>query len=214
MIALDHITVAADTLEQGLAYLRDALGIDLPYGGEHPRMGTHNHLLRLGESLFLELIAINPAAPAPNRPRWFQLDDPVLQAQLRQRPKLLTWVARTDDIAKTFLASAVDMGAIEAMRRGDLRWLITFANDGMLAQQGLIPSLIQWPAGAHPASRMPDLDCALERFEAVQREPAQYRAALASFGAERCIEISQAAADQPSHLRAHIRTPAGIKVIV
>ena len=213
MIALDHITVAAHTLEQGLRYLRDTLGIDLPRGGEHPRMGTHNHLLRLGESLFLEVIAINPAAPAPNRPRWFQLDDPALQAQLMQQPRLITWVARTDDIAAALLASAVPLGAIEVMQRGDLRWLITFANDGVMPEQGLIPSLIQWPAGPHPAARMPDLGCSLEHFEAVHREPARYRQALASFGADGCIGISQAAPDTPSHLCARIRTPGGIKVL-
>src|SRR3954469_7122628 len=76
MTELDHITVAARSLAQGLAYLRDALGVDLPYGGAHPRMATHNHLLRLGPALFLELIAIDPTAPPPARPRWFQLDDP------------------------------------------------------------------------------------------------------------------------------------------
>src|SRR4051812_3042756 len=37
MTELDHITVAARSLAQGLAYLRDALGVDLPYGGAHPR---------------------------------------------------------------------------------------------------------------------------------------------------------------------------------
>ncbi len=213
MTELDHLTIAAHTLDQGVAYVRDRLGIALPYGGEHPRMGTHNHLLRLGESLFLEVIAINPAAPAPSRPRWFQLDDPVLQAQLMRSPKLLTWVVRTDDIASTFLASSVQLGAIESMRRGDLQWLITFATDGILPEQGLMPSLIQWPAGPHPAGGMVDLGCSLERYEAVHREPARYRQALASIGADRSIHVRQAGPDIESHLLAHIRTPDGVKLI-
>ncbi len=214
MNSLDHITVAAHTLEQGLHYLRHTLGIDLPYGGEHPRMGTHNHLLRLGESLFLEVIAVNPAAPPPDRPRWFQLDDPALQARLMDRPQLITWVVRTDDIASALLASEVPLGAIEPMRRGDLRWLITFANDGVMPEQGMIPSLIQWPAGPHPASRMPDLGCSLESFEAVHHDPVRYRAALASFGAGHCIGIAQAGPDEQPHLRARIRTPSGVKVLL
>ena len=44
MTELDHITVAAHTLEHGLAHIRAALGVELPYGGAHPRMATHNHL--------------------------------------------------------------------------------------------------------------------------------------------------------------------------
>lgn len=211
MTELDHITVAAHSLAQGLAHLRSVLGVDLPYGGAHLRMGTHNHLLRLGPSLFLELIAIDPAATIPARPRWFQLDDPVLQAQLAQAPRLLTWVVRTRQIAEVFLASEASLGAIEPMRRGDLRWLITFPNDGTLLDAGMLPSVIQWPDGAHPASRMPDLGCSLERFEAFHPDADAYRRRLASIGADRHLQVSQAAAGTPPHLVAQIRTPHGVR---
>jgi len=213
MTELDHITVAAHTLAQGLAYLRSALGVDLPYGGAHPRMATHNHLLRLGDSLFLELIAIDPSAPAPDRPRWFQLDDPALQAQLALAPRLLTWVVRTHRIAETFLASAAPLGAIEPMRRGDLRWLITFPNDGALPQGGMMPSLIQWPDGPHPASRMPDLGYSLDRFAAVHPDPSSYRRDLASIGADRHVDVTAAAPGELPHLVAHLRTPHGVRIV-
>jgi hypothetical protein len=213
MTELDHITVAAHSLAQGLAYLRDALGVDLPYGGAHPRMATHNHLLRLGPALFLELIAIDPAAPPPARPRWFQLDDPALQAELAIAPRLLTWVVRTRQIAELFLASDRPLGAIEPMTRGDLRWLLTFPNDGTLVDGGLYPSVIQWPDGAHPASRMPDLGCALERFEAIHPDPDAYRRSLASIGADRHIAIEAAPAGTPPRLAAHIHTPHGKRIV-
>ena len=45
----DHLTVAALTLEQGIAYVQRALGVAIPPGGTHPLMGTHNHLMRLGD---------------------------------------------------------------------------------------------------------------------------------------------------------------------
>ena len=213
MTELDHITVAAHTLAQGLAYLRDALGIDLPAGGAHPRMATHNHLLRLGDSVFLELIAIDPAAPAPDRPRWFQLDDPALQAELAVTPRLITWVVRTHQIAETFLASTAPLGAIEPMRRGDLRWLITFPNDGTLPQGGMMPSLIQWPDGPHPASRMPDLGCSLDRLEAVHPDPVGYRGDLAAIGADRHIAVTAASPGQRPHLVARLRTPHGLRIL-
>ncbi|HEX7841544.1 MAG TPA: VOC family protein, partial [Kofleriaceae bacterium] len=189
MTELDHITVAAPSLEQGVAHVRAALGIDLPDGGAHPRMATHNRLLRLGDAVFLEVIAIDPAAPPPPRPRWFQLDDPALQAELRACPRLLTWVVRTSQIAETFLASRRPLGAIEPMTRGELRWLLTFPNDGSLVDGGMMPSLIQWPAGPHPASRMRDLGCTLERLEAAHPDPEGYRGDLASIGADRCVEL-------------------------
>ena len=71
---LDHITVTTFSLEAGTAFVSKALGVSPQPGGEHPRMGTHNFLLRLGDAMFLEVIAPNPAAPAPSRPRWFGLD--------------------------------------------------------------------------------------------------------------------------------------------
>ncbi len=73
-LKLDHITVVARTLEEGAAHIKRQLGIDMPKGGAHPAMGTHNRLLSLGETAFLELIAIDPDATPPSHPRWFNLD--------------------------------------------------------------------------------------------------------------------------------------------
>jgi hypothetical protein len=72
--SIDHVTVTAPTLAGGAEFVRKALGVAPQAGGEHPRMGTHNLLLKLGDSMFLEVIAPNPNAPAPARPRWFALD--------------------------------------------------------------------------------------------------------------------------------------------
>lgn len=206
MTELDHITVAAATLDDGVAYVREALGVELPDGGAHPRMATHNRLLRLGDGVFLEVIAIDPAAPPPARPRWFQLDDPGLRL-----PRLVTWVVRTTEIAEVLLASRRPLGAIEPMTRGDLRWLITIPDDGSLVDGGMMPTVIQWPAGPHPTSRMQDRGCRLERLEAVHPDVEGYRADLASIGAERQIEIS--GGERP-RLVAKIRTPAGLRTLL
>src|SRR5215472_5511541 len=98
MLQIDHITVAADNLRAGVAHAEAALGVKIPFGGAHPLMGTHNHLLRLGETLFLEVIAPDPAAGPLSRRRWFSLDDPAWRAELAAGPRLATWVVATDDI--------------------------------------------------------------------------------------------------------------------
>jgi len=53
MLYLDHLTVVALTLEEGVVHVRRALGVVMPFRGAHPLMGTHNHLMRLGEVSFL-----------------------------------------------------------------------------------------------------------------------------------------------------------------
>ena len=72
---IDHLVIAAGTLEQGVAYVRECLGVSMPFGGVHAKMGTHNHLMQLGNDSFLEVIAINRDIEPPDRPRWFGMAD-------------------------------------------------------------------------------------------------------------------------------------------
>jgi hypothetical protein len=44
--AIDHLVVAAATLDAGAEYVRATLGVEPEVGGTHERMGTHNRLLR------------------------------------------------------------------------------------------------------------------------------------------------------------------------
>jgi len=153
---LDHIVVTARSLSAGVTWAEAVLGVPLQAGGEHPRMGTHNALLRLGASTYLEVIAVNPAVPAPRRPRWFGLDRLASDAS----PRLASWVARTEDIeAATSLERS--LGQIEGMSRNDLRWLITIPADGSLLAEGVAPTLIEWQTAQHPALLLPDRGCTL-----------------------------------------------------
>ena len=71
---IDHLVIAVRSLEDGVAYITEQLGVLPVPGGEHPRMGTHNALVRLGDTTYLEVIAANPGAATPQRARWFGLD--------------------------------------------------------------------------------------------------------------------------------------------
>ncbi len=50
---MDHMAITAPSLEAGVEYVRQTLGVGPQAGGEHPRMGTHNCLLKLGEKFYL-----------------------------------------------------------------------------------------------------------------------------------------------------------------
>lgn len=150
---IDHLVVAARTLEEGAAWVESALGVKTLAGGKHPLMGTHNRVLPVGRGRYLEVIAIDPAAPPPGRARWFGLDDAAVRARLERGPVLLHWVERTDDLEAALRDYPERVEVLEATR-GDLAWRITVPPDGRLPCAGACPTLIQW-RGPHPTDRMP-----------------------------------------------------------
>ncbi len=54
---IDHLMITTVALDDGAEYVRKVLGVTPQVGGEHPRMGTHNCLVKLGETTYLEVIA-------------------------------------------------------------------------------------------------------------------------------------------------------------
>ena len=168
-------------------------------------MGTHNCFVRLGERLYLEVLAADREAPPPGRPRWFQLDQPDSVRACR----LATWVVRTDDIRAAAAASPVPLGNVEQMSRGQLNWLITISADGSLPLAGVVPTLIQWPTETHPADTLQDTGCRLLRLEGFHSECDKVSAMLKAIGFEGEFAVSSLPPGQPPHLVAHIQTPAG-----
>jgi len=162
---IDHLVIGAASLAQGVAWCERTLGVAPGPGGVHPFMGTHNRLLRIDgpgfADTYLEIIAIDPAAPPPGRVRWFGLDDPAVQARLADGPQLLTAVARTPNVEMLrwgLINFAQDPGPALAAQRptpeGLLAWRILVRDDGALPGQGRLPVLIEWQ-GRHPTAAMP-----------------------------------------------------------
>ncbi len=200
-VELDHLVIAAATLDEGEAYVRQRLGVSTQIGGKHERMGTHNRLLRLGARAYLEVIAIDPHALAPSRPRWFDLDNWNVSA-----PRLIHFVARTDDIYAAVAQCATPLGAITPMARGAFEWLITIPDDGKLPMGGVVPTLIQWQRGGHPTERLVESGCELMSLRVTHPQPDVARHALHSVGLAQ-IEVSASAIPQ---VRARLNTPNGI----
>ena len=205
MLHLDHLTVAALTLDEGVEHVRRSLGVVMPPGGSHPLMGTHNHLMRLGEGIFLEVIAPDFKVP-PQRRRWFALDDPTMRRSLEGSPRLVTWVVRTADLGRALAQVPGTEGDPVSVTRGTLSWQISVPADGSLPSGGAFPTLIEWPKGAHPSSGMADLGCRLERLSVEHPEGADLAARLAPFLDDRRISIARG---DEVRLHATIVTPAG-----
>jgi pimeloyl-ACP methyl ester carboxylesterase len=161
---------------------------------------------------YFEIIAIDPAAPAPGRQRWFDMDDPILREQLvRAGPQLVHFVASVPDAQASVAALAaqgIDRGAIlQASRpaaRGLLQWQITVRDDGQRLFNGCLPTLIQW-GDAHPTQDMPDSGITLQEL---QVSHPQVKALDAAYHAIGLHDVS--IQEGPASLCAHLLTPRGV----
>lgn len=169
---LDHLVVGAATLEDGVAWCERVLGVTPQPGGQHPLMGTHNRLVAISgprhPRCYLEVIAVDPAAPPPRRPRWFDLDQPALRERLAQGPGLIHWVARVpnlDAALACWRGEGVDAGEAVEASRGSLQWRIALRPDGRRLRREALPVLIEW-GPAHPTDGLPGQGVQLLGFEA------------------------------------------------
>jgi hypothetical protein len=194
MTAVDHVTVGASSLDSGAEFMRGLLGVDMPPGGKHPDMSTHNRLLNVGDSRFLELIAVDPAAPAPPHRRWFGLDDPGVTARLSKAPCALGWVVRTDDMDQVMSASPVDLGRAMPMSRGERTWRLTVSKEGVMPYAGLVPAFIEWSPGPHPSESMQFLGPRLHAIELRHPNTTQLRSVLQALGVLGLVSVLEAAA--------------------
>jgi hypothetical protein len=212
-LALDHLVLAARTLDEGVAWCESTLGITPGPGGRHPLMGTHNRLFSIASEKFpkayFEVIAIDPEAPTPGRPRWFDLDDVTLQQALQRGPQFIHWAVRTRDLGlllSKLSAKGFEGGEVLAAERdtpaGRLRWFIGIRPDGKRLCQGALPTGIEW-GEVHPTDKLPASGVALEALT-VSGVP---EAALNLLGLPNGVNAT-AAPNAPA-LRATLASPHG-----
>ncbi len=212
---IDHIVVVAQTLEQGVAWCEATLGITPQPGGDHPQFGTHNRIFKIAtphfplayfEIIAIEKIAIqaintlvngqNSGKNEAKKSRWFDMDDTALQAAVAIEPRLVHFVANTDDIQAgraALKAVGIDRGAaVEASRptrKGRLEWKITVRDDGQRLFNGALPSLIQWgknndaePLRLHPRNTLPRSGVSLQSVAVTSPTPEKLQAAYDAIG--------------------------------
>ncbi len=206
---IDHIVIGASCIPEGVNYVKNMFGVDIPYGGEHIKMGTHNHLMKLGDETFLEVIAINEKIAPPSRPRWYGLDDPYTRRCIERQPSLLTWVVNTRDMIGLMQQATFSLGKSELISRGNLSWYFGLPEDGRLLAGGLLPYAIEWHTDMHPSESMADLGCNLQSLEIYHPYPVWLQNSLESIGALQLVKINELPANETPYLSVDIGTPSG-----
>lgn len=202
MISLDHIAVLGETLEEAATHLEDRLGALLLPGGQHARYGTHNRLLGLAPSLYIEAIAIDAGAPPPPDARWFGLDN------FHGPARLDKWVCRVDDMDAVLEKLPIAGKRVE-LSRGDLRWAMAVPEDGQLPFDGMFPALIQWHGDLLPGNLLPAGGLELNSLTVCHPEVDQLKALLDPLLNSDLVRFEIG----PPGLAAAITTPQGPRVL-
>lgn len=223
---IDHLVVMAPSLDVGVQWCEDTLGITPSAGGEHEKYGTHNRLFKIATPqyplAYFEIIAINPEAVIPKRlqvTRWFDMDDSALQKTIAQEPRLVHFVSSTDDIKAARHAlrtQGIERGQIvHASRKsskGMLHWQITVREDGERLFNGCLPTLIQWgkpdaaePLRLHPRNSLPRSGVTLHSLTVHHPSSAKLQTAMDAVGLTG-VEV----VNGPANLVATLQTPKGL----
>lgn len=199
----------APTLAEGVAHVRECLDLDVPFGQRHVYMGTHNHLLQLGDTIYLEIVALDPEGVNPGRARWFELDD---RKQVRRDwdagRRLRGWVARADPIDDVLKDREAIFGRKVGLPMDAPAFDFAVPDDGSLPWGGAAPSLIDRRGKARSMASIADLGARLRGFSLEHPEADAIAALLLELGAERAPVITYG---PELRYRAQLDTPAGLK---
>ena len=211
MLQLDHLTVIAPTLTEGVSHVRDCLGVDVPFGRRHDYMGTHNHVLRLGEAVYLEIVALDPEGHAPGFARWFGLDDQAsVRAAWDEGFRLRGWVARTEEFDAVLAGREAWLGRKVELTAGSASFFFSIAPDGSLPRGGAAPSIIDRKGRPPPVAGMADLGARLRSFTLEHPEPG----AIADMHRELGVDHPPSVLPGPRvRYRATIETAEGIRTL-
>ena len=210
-LKLDHITVIAPTLAEGVSHVRDCLGIEVPFGTRHDYMGTHNHRLQLGDGVYLEIVALDPDGMAPGRARWFGLDDQdKVRSDWDEGRRLRGWVANTDALSHVVSARLAIFGDEVPLPIADPVFAFSIPEDGSLPLDGAAPSLIDHRSAPTSHASIPDLGARLHSLTLECPDPDRIERLYRELSVDRPPDIVQG---PQVRYRAHIDTPNGLKVL-
>lgn len=209
MLKLDHITVIAPTLAEGVSHVRDCLDLDVPFGTRHAYMGTHNHRLQLGDNVYLEIVARDPEGAGPGRARWFGLDNERrVRSEWDAGRRLRGWVASTDDIAAEIARRSALFGDLVPLPPAAPVFAFSIPADGSLPLQGAAPSLIDHKGDPTSMADIPDLGARLHGLSLEHEDPSAIDRLYGDLSIDRPPKVVPG-----SILRflATIETPTGLK---
>jgi hypothetical protein len=173
---IDHLIYKVSDLHQGIEIIQSLTGVAPVIAGRHQGEGTWNALMSLGEGIYFEVIASDPAQGKVPSPSWRDAIEPMPDN------RLVRFCAKTDNahrLVKQAKEHDIDLGAVMSGSRekndgSTLTWTLT---DFKANTASMIPFFIDWGDSEHPSRSLPG-GCSLKSLEAVHPKPDVLRSQL------------------------------------
>jgi hypothetical protein len=187
---IDHIVYAVPDLKAACQDLEEKLGQAPLFGGYHPRYGTKNAVLNLGDECYLEILAVDEKNPNVSAPRWMGVD-------LIDKPHVTRWALKSDDLAadgEVLRGYDSQMGKVQGGQRltADGK-LFAWEMQVPLAEPAveIMPFMIDWQLSAsHPCDALEE-KCKLIGIHLGHPDPGQMEDKLKELGIHIRVEASE-----------------------
>lgn len=169
MRKIDHIVYAVNNLEEGSNHIQSLLGCEVVQGGKHLNNGTHNALVNLGDSIYLEIIAVDLDNKNISAPRWMGIDRIV-------QPSVTRWAIKSNnldlDLASLERYNPALASSFEGSRKKQdgsmLNWRMALPLPDPAIE--IAPFLVDWKDSIHPTVSLPQ-ECTLKAIEFYDPKP-------------------------------------------
>jgi hypothetical protein len=163
----------------------------------------------LGETVYLEIVALDPGGTRPGFARWFGLDDQqAVRAAWDEGHRLRGWVARTYDIDAVLAGNEVILGRKVELTSNDSSFYFSIPVDGSLPSGGLAPSVIDRRGKPPSVAAMADLGAKLRSLIVEHPDPDAVSALYRRLGVDQLPEVRKG---PKLRYRAQIATASGLK---
>lgn len=203
---IDHIVLVVPNLELGMASLFEKTGVMPIFGGRHLKQGTHNALLRIGESSYLELLAVDRENKDISAPRWMGVD-------LINSSCITRWAIKSDTIQsqlEVLNRYNKNLGFSKEGQRitpsgNQLVWELSVPLPKPKVE--VIPFLIDWKESIHPSKGLGN-QCKISRFTLGHPNPLIINEVLKELN----FEMTIFKASEPT-IVLELETPKGVILI-
>lgn len=204
-LKLDHLLWGCADLSSGRETFARLTGVPMAGGGAHRGFGTHNDLASLGDGLYFEAIAPDPAqSEHGKRARDLAALD---------TPRLVTFAVRGNDLeAYRDRARGLSLATSDIVKMGrtrpdgiTLKWRVVYIEDD--EWKDTVPFIIDWQASEHPSLTTPK-GCTLNEFAAVSPMAPRLKEIYSALEIPVAVQSGEVAG-----FRASISTPNGPVVL-